>query len=86
MLTVGLTSLLAGIFNVKREFNVPLTPHLTRDWQFWRLVTHDFCFANSAELLLGLLIVYNCGTMVERFFGSVKFAVSVPSQGSQVDT
>lgn len=75
MLVVGLTSTLAGIFNQQGLFNVPLSPHLVRDWQFWRLLSSQSAFAHSAELLFGMLLLFNCGVTLEKFFGSVKFGV-----------
>lgn len=43
--------------------------------QYWRLVTHFLAFANSSELFLAEILLYNSAVPVERQFGSVKFGV-----------
>ena len=55
---------------------MPLSPHLTRDHQLWRLVLHHFAFANSTELFLGVLLLFYTSIAIERLFGSLKYGVS----------
>jgi membrane associated rhomboid family serine protease len=45
--------------------------------QYWRLLVHHGAYTNSSDLFLAELLFYNLGTVVERRFGSVKFAVSI---------
>ncbi|KAJ2828315.1 hypothetical protein IWW50_001446 [Coemansia erecta] len=47
-------------------------PHITRDWQVWRLVTTVLGFATTTELLAALLIVYQL-RIIERLFGTRKY-------------
>ncbi|ODO11430.1 hypothetical protein I350_00210 [Cryptococcus amylolentus CBS 6273] len=35
--------------------------------QYWRILTHPLAFANSAELLMGELLLYKVSTHVERY-------------------
>ncbi|KAL1918049.1 uncharacterized protein VTP21DRAFT_3315 [Calcarisporiella thermophila] len=76
LLGVGGCSLLASILNLKPMFHLQLIPHLTRDHQFWRLVTSHVAFTNSGELFFGMLIIYHL-RVIERQFGSVKYAAFV---------
>lgn len=69
-------TLLAAVTSRQYLFNVPLRPHLMRDHQIWRLPLHNFVFANSSELFLGVLLLFYTSVPVERSFGSTKFAVS----------
>lgn len=71
-------SVLAAVTSSQHLFHLPLVPHLTRDHQFYRLVAHHFVFANSAELLLGTLLLWQTSAEVERLFGTRKFAVRFP--------
>lgn len=59
-------------------FDVPLSPHLTRDHQLWRLLSHHLAFANSSELFLATILLFNTSVPVERTFGSRKYGVSAP--------
>ncbi|BGP22200.1 hypothetical protein JCM10295v2_001078 [Rhodotorula toruloides] len=68
-------SVLAAVTSAQHLFHLPLVPHLTRDHQFYRLVAHHFVFANSAELLLGTLLLWQTSAEVERLFGTRKFAL-----------
>ena len=45
--------------------------------QYWRLFSHHLACANSSDLLLAELLLYNVAVRIERTFGSVKFAVSL---------
>jgi membrane associated rhomboid family serine protease len=41
--------------------------------QYWRILTHYFCYSDPAELLLGTVITYGCFPEVERRLGTRKF-------------
>lgn len=70
----ALTSILAGMFDVKHYFHIQFVPHISRHHQYWRLFVHHLAFSNSSDLFLGVVILYNVGVQIERQFGSVKFA------------
>ncbi|VDB97119.1 unnamed protein product [Peniophora sp. CBMAI 1063] len=74
MIAGGLASLMVAIFDVKHHFHLQLVPHLARDHQYWRLLTHHLIYANSSELFIWELLLYNLGVSVERSFGSAKYA------------
>ncbi|KAF9478667.1 hypothetical protein BDN70DRAFT_31121 [Pholiota conissans] len=74
IITSGVTSLLAGIFDVKHYFHLQFIPHISRHHQYWRLLTHHLAFSNSSDLFIGVLLFYNVAIHIERRFGSVKFA------------
>lgn len=73
MLSLALGSLAAGIFDLKHYFHLQLVPHISRDHQYWRLLTSQLIFGNSSELLLAETLLYNVAVGVERRFGSRKF-------------
>ncbi|KNZ45086.1 hypothetical protein VP01_84g1 [Puccinia sorghi] len=74
----------------KHLLDLPLHPHLTRDFQiyifmffffflvdfgqFWRILTHHAACSTSADLLLTVLILWHTSVAVERRFGTVKYA------------
>jgi len=74
MLGIALTSVVAGIFDVKHYLHLQLVPHISKYHQYWRLSTHHFACANSSDLFLTELLLYNVAVHIERTFGSVKFA------------
>ncbi|KAF9006730.1 hypothetical protein BDQ17DRAFT_1352282 [Cyathus striatus] len=74
MVTTALSSILAGVFDVKHYFHVQFSPHISRHHQYWRLAAHHLVFPNSSDLFLGELLLFNVGVPVERQFGSVKYA------------
>ncbi|WVQ98597.1 hypothetical protein IAU59_005727 [Kwoniella sp. CBS 9459] len=74
MIVLGLTTLSASLLDVKPYLHLQLVPHITKYYQIWRIAIHPFAFANSTELLLGELLLYNAGASVERAFGSRKYA------------
>ncbi|WWD15788.1 hypothetical protein CI109_100212 [Kwoniella shandongensis] len=77
MIILGLSSLSASLLDIKPYLHLQLVPHLTKYHQFWRIATHPLAFANSTELLMGELLLYNVGVGIERAFGSRKYASSV---------
>lgn len=76
MLLIGivLSSVSAAVLSRQYYFNLPITPHLTRDHQYWRLVSHHLAFTNSSELFLGTLLLWFTSLPVERMLGSRKYA------------
>ncbi|POY76021.1 hypothetical protein BMF94_0744 [Rhodotorula taiwanensis] len=73
--TVAL-SVLAAAASFQHHLALSLAPHLTRDHQLYRLVTHHLAYANSSELLLGTLVLWQTSPGLERLFGTRKFAAS----------
>ncbi|TCD67515.1 hypothetical protein EIP91_012320 [Steccherinum ochraceum] len=74
MLGIALTSVTAGIFDIKHYLHLQLVPHISKHYQYWRLLTHHFACANSSDLFLTELLLYNVAVHIERTFGSIKFA------------
>ncbi|KAH9948805.1 hypothetical protein B0H21DRAFT_732126 [Amylocystis lapponica] len=74
MLSIALTSITAGIFDVKHYLHFQLVPHLSKYHQYWRLFSHNIACANSSDLFLIEMLLYNAGVQIERAFGSAKFA------------
>jgi len=74
MLTCAATSIIVGIFDVKHYLHLQMVPHISRHYQYWRLFAHHLAFANSSDLLVAELVLWNVGVHVERQFGSVKYA------------
>ncbi|KAI5478771.1 hypothetical protein MNV49_004597 [Pseudohyphozyma bogoriensis] len=70
---LGCTTLGAAATGRQYLLDVPLSPHLTRDHQFWRIPLHHLAYANSSELFLGIIVLFFTAVSVERMFGSVKF-------------
>lgn len=75
ILTLAVTSVVAAFASQQYRFNLPLSPHLTRDHQLWRIPLHHFAFANSSELFVGILILALTSSTLERNLGSIKYAV-----------
>lgn len=76
LVTVTLTSIVAATLSRQYYLDLPLSPHLTRDHQYWRLLAHHLAFTNSSELFLGVLLLFFTSPAVERTLGSRKYAVS----------
>ncbi|KAF8514861.1 hypothetical protein BU17DRAFT_76978 [Hysterangium stoloniferum] len=74
MLGLGATSLLSALFAIKPYFHLQLIPHMSRHHQYWRLISHHLACTNSSELFITQLILYNSSVIIERQFGSVKYA------------
>jgi hypothetical protein len=70
--TLLATSLLSSLTSTKPYFHLQIHPHLILQHQFSRLATFQSIYANSGELLFGLLLLYNL-RQIERLFGSRKF-------------
>ncbi|KDN48078.1 hypothetical protein RSAG8_03094, partial [Rhizoctonia solani AG-8 WAC10335] len=73
MIATGALSLIVGLADVRYYLHLQLSPHISRDHQYWRLLTNQLAFTNSSELLLGQIILYNVGVGIERTFGSHKY-------------
>ncbi|KAI5982669.1 hypothetical protein EDD15DRAFT_2512486 [Pisolithus albus] len=70
MMACALTSITAGVFDVKHYLHLQLVPHLSRHHQYWRLLTHHLAFSNSSDLFLAELLLYVVGVNIERQLGS----------------
>ncbi|KAI5821376.1 hypothetical protein BZA77DRAFT_299387 [Pyronema omphalodes] len=66
------TSLLSSLTSIKPNFHLQVVPHLFPQHQFFRVLSFQSIYANSGELLFGLLLLYNL-RQIERLFGSRKF-------------
>ncbi|CAE6485619.1 unnamed protein product [Rhizoctonia solani] len=73
MIATGALSLIVGLADARYYFHLQLSPHISRDHQYWRLLTNQLAFTNSSELLLGQIILYNVAVGIERTFGSHKY-------------
>lgn len=74
MMLLGVSTLVASLLDVKPYLHLQFVPHMTKYHQYWRILTHPFAFANSAELLMGEVLLYGAGVHTERAFGSRKYA------------
>ncbi|TNY20072.1 hypothetical protein DMC30DRAFT_398789 [Rhodotorula diobovata] len=74
ILTAVVATVAAAITASQHYFHLALSPHLSRDHQLYRLVAHHFVFANSAELFLGTLVLWQTSIGVERILGTRKYA------------
>lgn len=73
------------MLSIKHYAYILIDPHLLRYGQFWRLLTYQLCYTNSAEVLFAAMSLYNLRT-VERMWGSRKYAVSIWTSLSLVAT
>ncbi|KAL1936808.1 hypothetical protein VTP01DRAFT_942 [Rhizomucor pusillus] len=76
MIFFGGCSLLTSIFDLKHLTHLQLIPHITRNHQFWRLLTSQCAFGNSGGMFFGMLILYSM-RVIERQYGSAKYAAFV---------
>ncbi|GAA5929150.1 hypothetical protein JCM3775_006747 [Rhodotorula graminis] len=74
ILTSVVASVAAAITNSQHWFHLALSPHLSRDHQLYRLVAHPLVYASSAELFLGILVLWQTSIAVERILGTRKYA------------
>lgn len=72
---LGTCTILAAVTARQHLFSIPLSPHLTRDWQLWRLPAHHLVFANSSEMFIATLILVYTSVAIERNMGTLKYAV-----------
>ncbi|KFH41615.1 DSC E3 ubiquitin ligase complex subunit-like protein [Hapsidospora chrysogenum ATCC 11550] len=75
LLVLGLvgSSILASILDIKHYFYILIDTHIWRYRQLWRLLAHQLCYTNSAEVLFGAMTLYNLRA-VERMWGTRKYA------------
>lgn len=78
-LVLGLvaTSIAASLFDAKHYFYILVDPHILRYHQPWRALLYQLCYTNSSEVLFASMTLYNM-RLVERMWGSRKYAVSLP--------
>ncbi|CAK5263131.1 unnamed protein product [Mycena citricolor] len=74
ILSLALSTVFVGVFDVKHYFHLQLVPHVSHHHQYWRLATHHLAFASSSDLFVAVLTLYNVSVQIERNFGSLKFA------------
>ncbi|GJE84864.1 CUE domain-containing protein [Phanerochaete sordida] len=74
MVSLAVTSIVTGIFDVKYFFHLQLVPHISKHHQYWRLLVHHLACSSSIDLLLTELLLYNAAIHIERAFGSLKYA------------
>ncbi|TYJ55365.1 hypothetical protein B9479_003980 [Cryptococcus floricola] len=58
MMLLGITTITASLLGIKPYLHLQFVPHMSQYHQYWRILTHPFAFANSAELLMGELLLY----------------------------
>ena len=75
VLSLAGLSIAASIFDIKHYFYISIGTHFFRYGQLWRIFTYQLCYTNSSEVLFGAMSLYHM-RMVERFWGSRKYAVS----------
>ncbi|KAK3168642.1 hypothetical protein OEA41_005090 [Lepraria neglecta] len=71
------SSILVSITDTKYLFYIQVVPHLWGYKQLWRLLTWQTCYTNSTELLFAAMTIYHV-RIIERLWGSRKFAVPLP--------
>ncbi|KAF8622179.1 hypothetical protein AX15_007291 [Amanita polypyramis BW_CC] len=74
MIGSAVSSILVGLFDMKHYLHLQFVPHISRYHQYWRLPMHHMAFSNSTDLLLAEILLFNVGVLIERQFGSVKYA------------
>src|SRR5437879_3233014 len=81
-LVVGLvaSSITISVLDLKHYFYIIVDVHFWRYRQFWRALIFQLCYANSSEVLFAAIALYQM-RMVERMWGSRKFAVRYSTQG-----
>lgn len=76
-------SIAASLLDVKHYFYIIIDTHLWRYRQFWRLLAYQLSYTNSTEVLFAAMSFYNL-RVVERMWGSRKYAVSIPDHSIAV--
>ncbi|KAM0716433.1 hypothetical protein Q7P37_007878 [Cladosporium fusiforme] len=67
------TAILATLTDTKYFLWIEVRPHLLDYWQYWRLLTWQLAYTNSAEVLFAAMTFYQL-RVIERLWGSRKFA------------
>jgi hypothetical protein len=70
-------SLVASITDTKHLFFIMVKPHVSDYRQLWRCMTWPLVYTNSTEVLFAAMTLYQL-RIIERLWGSRKFAVSLP--------
>ena len=73
---IAAASLLVSITDTKYYFYIQIEPHLWQYHQIWRILIYQLCYTNSSEVLFAAMTLYNL-RVIERLWGSRKFAVSI---------
>lgn len=69
----GFSSVIVSTFGKKYLCHLQLVPHITRDHQFWRLISRNLAFTSSIDLFVAILVLYNTSITLERRYGTAKF-------------
>jgi hypothetical protein len=72
-------SILVSVTDIKHYFYIQIDPHIWRYRQLWRVLIYQLCYTNSTETLFAAMTLYNM-RVIERLWGSRKYAVSYPSE------
>lgn len=70
-------ALMASITDTKHLFFIMVRPHISDYRQLWRCMTWPLVYTNSTEVLFAAMTLYQL-RVIERLWGSRKFAVSPP--------
>jgi len=68
------SAIVASLTDTKYFLWIEVRPHLLDYWQYWRLLTWQLAYTNSAEVLFAAMTFYQL-RVIERLWGSRKFAV-----------
>lgn len=71
------SAIIATLTDTKYFLWIEVRPHLLDYWQYWRLLTWQLAYTNSAEVLFAAMTFYQL-RVIERLWGSRKFAVGHP--------
>lgn len=74
VLSTVASALLVNLTDTKPFLPIAIRPHLLDYWQYWRLLTWQLAYVNSAEVLFASMTFYQL-RVIERLWGSRKFAV-----------
>ena len=70
------SAIIASLTDTKYFLWIEVRPHLLDYWQYWRLLTWQLAYTNSAEVLFAAMTFYQL-RVIERLWGSRKFAVGI---------
>jgi membrane associated rhomboid family serine protease len=82
-LVLGLvsSSIAVSLLDLKHYAYILVDLHFWRYHQFWRVFAYQLCYTNSAEVLFASMALYQL-RVVERMWGSRKYAVGLPGGGA----
>jgi hypothetical protein len=80
-LVLGLigSSIAVNLLDIKHYFYILVDVHIWRFHQLWRVLIYQLCYTNSSEALFAAMTIYHM-RVIERMWGSRKYAVSALSQ------